>query len=148
MNLSKNFPLEEMIHSQDAVRAGLKNFPNAAQIESLTALCVNVLEPLRERVKKPIIVSSGFRSVTINRRIGGSKTSQHTKGEAADFRINGMTTSDIVKLIIKMGLPFDQVIEEFGSWVHVSHKKVGPQRGQALRARRIAGKTVYQPFEG
>lgn len=146
MKLTDHFTLEELTLSQEAAREGLKNIPNELQIEALTKLCETVMEPLRSRVKRPILVSSGFRSPTINRRIGGSDRSQHCKGEAIDFNISGMTTTDVVKLIIKMGLPFDQLIEEFGSWVHVSHSRTGPQRGQVLKARRIGGKTQYQPF--
>jgi uncharacterized protein YcbK (DUF882 family) len=145
MNLSKNFTLAELTISQEAARSGLKNQPNADQIESLSLLCENVLQPLRDRVKKPLVVSSGFRSVTINRRIGGSDSSQHCKGQAVDFTIPGMTVADTVALIRKMNLPFDQLIEEFGQWVHVSY---GPRnRKQVLKARHVGGKTVYSPME-
>lgn len=144
--LTNHFTLEELTVSQEAIRSGLKNAPNALQITALTKLCECVLEPLRVRVRKPVLVSSGFRSRTVNQRIGGSNKSQHCKGEAADFNINGMTPDQVVRLIIGMKLPFDQLIEEFGSWVHVSHSRTGPQRGQVLKARRIGGKTVYQPF--
>ena len=144
MNLSKNFTLDEMTVSQEAVRSGLKNQPDEDQIENLERLCTYILQPLRDRVKKPVVVSSGFRSVTVNRRIGGSQSSQHCKGQAADFTIPGMKVDDIVSIIIKMGLPFDQVISEFGSWVHVSY---GPKRRQqALKAYREGGKTLYKPF--
>lgn len=144
MKLSKNFILDEFTVSQEAARSGIKNKPNATQIESLRLLCENVLQPLRDRVKRPIVVSSGFRSVTINRRIGGSATSQHCKGQAADFTIPGMSIADTVSLIKKMGLPVDQCIDEFSSWVHVSY---GPRhRKQFLKARHIGGKTQYQPL--
>lgn len=133
-----------MTVSQEAVRNGLKNVPNALQIEGLRHLCKNVLEPLRERVKRPIIVSSGFRSTTINRRIGGSSKSQHCRGEAADFTIPGMTVKEVVTLMRAMSLPFDQLIDEFGAWVHVSHSRTGKQRHQVLAARRTGGKTEYQ----
>lgn len=144
MNLSKNFTLAELTVSQEAARSGLKNIPTTEQIAALRLLCENVLQPLRDRVKKPIVVSSGFRSVTLNRRIGGSATSQHCKGQAADFSIPGMSIADTVALIRKMGLPADQVIDEFGAWVHVSY---GPRhRKEFLKARRVGGKTVYQPL--
>lgn len=144
MNLSKNFTLAELTVSQEAARSGLKNIPTTEQIAALRLLCENVLQPLRDRVKKPIVVSSGFRSVTLNRRIGGSATSQHCKGQAADFSIPGMSIADTVALIRKMGLPADQVIDEFGAWVHVSY---GPRRRQQfLKARYIGGRTVYQPL--
>lgn len=144
MNLSPHFTLAELTISQEAARAGLRNAPDIVQIDNLRALCVNVLEPLRARVKKPVVVTSGFRSVSVNRRIGGSRCSQHTRGEAADIIVPGMDSVDVFKLIRAMKLPFDQVIEEFGRWVHVSHKRLGPQRGSVLVAYSRAGETVYQ----
>jgi uncharacterized protein YcbK (DUF882 family) len=142
MNLTKNFTLDELTVSQEAARSGIKNKPNGTQIESLRILCENVLQPLRDRVKRPVVVSSGFRSITINRRIGGAATSQHCKGQAADFTIPGMSIADIVALIKKMDLPVDQCIDEFGAWVHVSY---GPRhRKQFLKVRYIGGKPSYQ----
>lgn len=144
MTLSEHFTLTEMTVSQEAARSGLKNAPDALQIESLRHLCKNVLEPLRVRVKRPVVVSSGFRSATINRRIGGSARSQHCRGEAADFTIPGMSVGDVVALIRAMKLPFDQLIDEFGAWVHVSHSRTGKQRGQVMTARHVGGKTEYR----
>jgi uncharacterized protein YcbK (DUF882 family) len=144
MNLSKNFTLAELTVSQEAARSGLLNKPDKDQIEALRLLCENVLQPLRDRVRKPIVVSSGFRSVTINRRIGGAPTSQHCKGQAADFSIPGMTIADTVELIRKMGLPFDQLISE-GTWIHVSY---GPRhRRQVLNAKFVNGKAEYAPLK-
>jgi len=144
VNLSPNFTLEELTVSQEAAREGLRNDPDIVQIDNLRALCLNVLEPLRARVRKPIVVTSGFRSVTLNRRIGGTRASQHTRGEAADIIVPGMDPVDLFQLVRAMKLPFDQVIEEFGRWVHVSHKRLGPQRGSVLVAYRKAGETIYQ----
>lgn len=141
MNLSPHFTLEELTISQAAARSGSRNVPTAPQVESLTHLCMNVLEPLRGRVMGPIIVSSGFRSVSVNRRIGGSAKSQHCKGEAVDFTINGRTPDEIVKLMVSMKLPYDQLISEFGKWVHVSYSP--RHRRQVLRARRLGGEVVY-----
>jgi len=146
MTLSKNFSLAEMTVSQEAARSGLKNTPDPLQTESLRQLCQNVLQPLRDRVRKPIVVNSGFRSPSVNRRIGGSAKSQHCRGEAADILIPGIKIPDLVILIRKLGLPVDQCIEEFGAWVHVSHSRNGPQRGQYLKARLVGGKTVYSPL--
>ena len=86
-------------------------------------------------------MSSGFRSKQVNRLVGGADASQHTFGEAADITIPGLTNDQIVEAIRKAKLPYDQLIEEFGSWVHVSY---GPRnRRQVLRARKVNGKTVY-----
>lgn len=142
MNLSPHFTLDEMTVSQEAVRSGLRNKPDATQIEALRALCAHVLEPLRARVKRPIVVSSGYRSKSVNARIGGSTSSQHCKGEAADIIVPGMETADVVELIRAMRLPFDQVIDEFDRWVHVSH--ASGNRGEVLVASRRAGQTHYR----
>lgn len=142
--LSPHFTLDELTVSQEAARDGLRNMPAIEQIDALRALCLHILEPLRERLKQPITVNSGFRSVTVNRRIGGSSSSQHCKGQAADIRVNGLMPKEIVGIIRAMELPVDQCIEEFGRWVHVSY---GPRnRRQFLKARRVNGKTEYTPI--
>lgn len=141
MKLGEYFTLEEMLHSQAATRAGISNQPDKAQTEALKNLVANVLDPLRRFVGRPIVVSSGFRSKQVNRLVGGADTSQHTFGEAADITIPGLTNDQIIEAIRKAKLPYDQLIEEFGSWVHVSY---GPRnRRQVLRARKVNGKTVY-----
>lgn len=144
MKLSEHFTLEEFTVSQEAVRSGLKNDPDARQTDNLRALCENVLEPLRARVKRPIVISSGFRSKSVNRRVGGSATSQHCKGEAADILVPGMDTVDVVDLIRAMKLPFDQMIDEFSRWVHVSHSLAAGNRGEVLMAYRAGGQTHYR----
>lgn len=143
MKLSPHFTLAEMTISQAASRKGLNNTPTALQVESLRLLCTNVIEPLRVAVRRPIIISSGYRSVTVNKRIGGSPKSQHCRGEAVDFTIPGMSVAEVVALIRKMELPVDQCIDEFSAWVHCSHATTGKQRGQYLTARRIDRKVVY-----
>lgn len=142
MKLTDHFTLAEMTVSQEAARSGLKNVPSAAQVESLRLLCENVLEPLRVRLKRPVVVNSGFRSSTVNRRIGGAANSQHCKGQAADIIVPGMSVAEVVARIRKMALPFDQLLDEYGQWVHVSY---GPRhRRQTLIARHEGGKTVWR----
>lgn len=143
MNLTDHFTLDELTVSQEAARSGLSNKPNAEQVERLRALCESVLEPLRLRVKRPVIVTSGFRSPSINRRIGGAPRSQHTRGEAADIIVPGLNPAEVVEIIRAMRLPFDQVIEEFG-WVHVSHSRANGNRGEVLAASREGGRTQYR----
>lgn len=145
MNLSKNFTLHELTVSQEAARSGLRNKPNAEQVERLRRLCEAVLQPLREMIGRPVVVTSGYRSPTINRRIGGSPASQHCRGEAADIIVPGAAPDKVVALIRTLDLPVDQCIDEFGAWVHVSH---GPrQRRQYLVARKVAGETIYKPLK-
>lgn len=142
MKIGKYFTLEELTRSQAASRNGISNQPNNVQLDALKALVRNVLDPLREAVGRPVNVNSGFRNEAVNRLVGGSKTSQHRFGEAADIVVPGMSVTAVIQIMRDLKLPFDQVIDEFGSWVHVSY---GPrQRRQALKARRdSSGKTVY-----
>lgn len=151
VKLSKYFTLSEMTRSEAALRGGFDNTPGAEETANLTALCQNVLDPLREAKGKPIRVNSGFRGAEANRAVGGSSTSQHCKGEASDIEIDGYDNKKLAQDIIEMKLPFDQIILEFyvpgdpnSGWVHVSHKRGGKQRGEVLSAVREGGKTVYK----
>lgn len=127
MNLSEHFTLEEMTRSDTYTRLGKANSPSPAAVNSLTALCKNILEPLRAAIGKPITIRSGFRCEGLNLLVGGAQTSQHLYGQAADITINGVS-NDVVWNYIKDMLPFDQVIAEHLSasngakgWVHVSY---------------------------
>jgi len=141
MNLSKNFTLLELTHSQEATRAGLDNTPTTEHIKSLNLLCANILQPLRDRVARPIVISSGYRSVNLNRLIGGSIVSQHTIGQAADFTIPSISVEEVISIIRELKLPVDQCINEFQQWVHISHRH---NRGQFLAARKKDHKTIYK----
>lgn len=142
---SKYFTLNEMTASHVAKRKGISNKPTEAVKANLQALVTNVLDPLREEWGAPIIVTSGYRSPRLNAAVGGAVRSQHTLGQAADIR----TVSDrpeenkkLRDLLIKLNLPYDQVIDEFGcDWIHVSHRE--NNRGQLLSARRVKGRTIY-----
>jgi hypothetical protein len=144
MQLSKNFALNEMLFSRTAAMYGIKNLPNEQQIEALRQLCVRVLQPLRDHLKVPVVVTSGFRSPAVNKRIKGSPTSQHMKGEAADIYVPGMPTDVLMDKIRSLHLPFDQLIDEFDSWVHVSHAMGGQQRKMVMQAYRESGKILYR----
>lgn len=141
MRLSKNFTLDEFLLSQTAARHGIDNTPNADQIENMRELCETCLQPLRDRTKKPIFISSGFRSWDLNSLIGGSKTSSHLSGNAADFTVAGMTPLEVCNLILKMELPYDQCIHEFGRWVHLGASDSA--RREELTAYRQDDKTKY-----
>lgn len=142
MNLTPHFTLEEMILSQIAVRSGIANTPSKRQITSLTRLCENVLEPLRKLLGKPIHISSGFRNPKVNSLVGGSSTSQHMRGEAADITVKGMTPQQLFEFIRATDLPYDQLIQEFDGWVHASYGT--RRRGQDLYARKNpTNKTIY-----
>lgn len=145
MNLTEHFTLEEMTRSEYAIRHGIENKPDWNATENLTALCTS-LEHLRTLLGKGINITSGFRSIEVNRGIGGVDSSQHTVGQAADVNVTGMTTEELyqfVKESVKSGkFQVDQCIQEFDSWVHISFNLRG-NRGQFLRAVKQNGKTVY-----
>ena len=144
MNLSAHVTLKEFQASGLATLRNLNNEMSESQIASAKLLCENVFEPLRLYLNTPIKISSGFRSVQLNKMIGGSATSQHTKGEAMDLQINAKGFN-----FIKDKLMFDQLIWEFGndeqpSWVHVSFSS--RNRKQVLKASKKNGKTIYTNF--
>ena len=150
MNLSLHFTLEEMIKSQAGDRAGIDNLPPPACREALRALCLHVLEPIRERFG-PVIITSGYRGPELNRIVGSSSSSQHPKGEAADIEVPGMANADLARWIEKH-LEYDQLILECykpgipsSGWVHVSYKAHTPNRKQELTATVVNGKMVYTP---
>ena len=137
MKLTPHFTLDEMVKSQTALRLGLDNTPDTDEMESLLALCENVLEPVRVHWDKPVVVNSGFRSLPVNRAIGSRDSSQHAKGEAADIEIPGIDNL-VLYYWIAEELDFDQLILEFyngepsSGWVHVSY--VGLEnRNETLR---------------
>ncbi|MAY20327.1 MAG: hypothetical protein CL955_06885 [Erythrobacteraceae bacterium] len=139
--LSKHFALHEFTRSQTASRRDIDNRPGEAEIAALRLLCHKVLEPVREHFDRPVRISSGYRSPALNRAIGGSRTSQHCKGEAADFEIAGISNIEVCRWMEKH-LNYDQLILEFytpgqpnSGWVHVSYRQ--PYRNQELTARRV-----------
>lgn len=125
MKLSKNFHLSEFIKSPTASRKGINNMPGALQIQRISLLTKNVLQPIRDHYNLPLIISSGYRSPALNRAVGGAKNSQHMSGEAADFDIPGIDNYELAKWIEKE-LNYDQLILEYyyggnSGWVHVGY---------------------------
>ena len=110
MYLSKHFTLDELTKSATATRKGIDNTPNEQALKNLQDLVVNVLEPLRVHYGRPIIITSGFRCEKLNKAVGGSPTSQHVLGQAADIRSvsdQRCDNKELFDMIIEMGLPFD-----------------------------------------
>ncbi len=138
MNLSAFFSLEELTHSDTAKREGIANQPSPDQIEQLRTLAKNVLDPLREAAQCALRVTSGYRGPALNARVGGSATSQHSLGQAADLQATKMSALQLFQTAIRAGLPFDQLIYEAQNatvkWVHVSHA-AGKNRGEIRVAR-------------
>ena len=137
--LSASFSLQQMLNSRTANQKGITEqyTPSNETISNLRALCSQLLEPLRAKIGKPVIITSGYRCPRLNAVVGGVNTSnnvsQHTKGEAADTYVEGMTIEEWYQFIKTSGLAFDQLIQEFDSWAHVSFNAGGIQRGQCLR---------------
>lgn len=150
MNLAPNFTLQEMLKSELGSRLNIPNEPTQEQIDNLTQLAQKVLQPVRDAFKRGVKVNSGFRSVELNKAVGGSPTSDHTKGMAADIEIPSVSNHTVAKWI-QDNLNFTQVILEFympgvpdSGWVHVSYDPKNLKK-QALTATRRNGKTVYLP---
>ena len=129
MKLSGHFSLAELTKSQTATRKGIDNKPTLEHIENLTELCVQILEPTRRNFGKPMVITSGYRSEELCEAIGSRTTSQHAKGQAADFEMFGVDNKELAKYI-KNNLVFDQLILEFynpddpsSGWVHCSYSK-------------------------
>ena len=146
MKLSEHLSLSEVIRSESAKRNGISNMPTAEHIENFKILAAKVFEPIREHFGVPIRISSGYRSAELNKCVNGSATSQHSSGEAIDIDQDYTTiTNKQVFNYIKDNLVFDQLINEFDySWVHVSYKANGKQRGEVLEAYKVGKVTKYR----
>ena len=145
MKFTENFSLHELTFSPTATKKGIHNKPTAEHTENLRLLCEKVLQPVRDHINSTVTVSSGYRSPELNSLIGGSKTSQHCFGNAADVQVEERNHE--IFSFIKEKLDFDQLIWEFGtdaepSWVHVSYVQ-GKNRKQVLKAIKVNGKTQY-----
>jgi hypothetical protein len=119
VKLSPNFTLAELTHSETAERLGLDNTPDEKVKANLVRLA-RILEEVRRVLGRPIMVNSAYRSLAVNKAIGSKPTSQHCLGCAADIRVPGLTPNDVVNLVVKSNIEYDQLIREFDSWVHIS----------------------------
>jgi len=151
MKLSNNFSLKELTASQTAERKGIDNTPSAEHQENLKSLCTNVLQPIRDHFSRVVTISSGYRSPELCVAIGSKTTSQHAKGEAADFEIFGVSNKELADWI-HYNTQYDQLILEYwkesdpnSGWVHCSYSQ-GKNRRQYLRAYKDEGKTKYEPI--
>lgn len=137
MFLTPHFTLAEMTASQVASREGIDNVPDSRAIANLVETCRS-LETVRTLVSRPILVSSGYRSEVLNRRIGGSRSSAHINGLAADIIAVSLTPRDLARRIMDSDLSFDQLIFEFDGWVHLGFAE-GRQRREVLTIRKGTG---------
>jgi hypothetical protein len=148
MNLTINFTLNELTQSETALRKGLDNAPTQDVISALQTLAVNVLQPVRDHYGRGVKVNSGYRSPEVNASVGGSKTSDHCKGFAADIEIPGVPNKELA-LYIRDNLEYTQLILEAytegvpdSGWVHVSYDPTNLKK-QVMTAKFVNGKAVY-----
>lgn len=120
MKLTKNFELKEFTSSPTAKKYNISNSPSELVIENLKSLCEYILQPIRDKVEKPVEINSGYRCLELNKKVGGVPTSQHVMGCACDFKIDGMTSYEIAEVVLELNLPFDQLIL-YPTFVHVSY---------------------------
>ncbi len=148
MNLTTNFTLQELTKSETALRKNMPNVPTEADIANMKLLAEKVLQPLRDHYGVGIKVNSGYRSPDVNAAVGGSRTSDHCKGQAADIEIPGIANA-VLAQYIKDSLQYTQLILEFytpgipdSGWVHVSYD-ANNLKCQTLTATKKDGKTAY-----
>ena len=152
MKLTQNFSLNELTKSQTAERKGIDNTPSTEHQENLKSLCEMILQPIRDHFGQVVSVSSGYRSPELCTAIGSKITSQHARGEAADFEIFGVSNKELADYI-DQNLDYDQLILEYwkgdnepnSGWVHCSYTD-GNNRKQYLRAYKENGSTKYEPI--
>lgn len=160
--ISPHLTYYEVIKSVTAIKKGIDNEPDHEALENIKLLATHVFEPLREivsterGVSTPLRITSCFRSIELNKAIGGSSKSDHCYGKAMDIDIDGIYQKDDLMnadlfYIIEEQLPFDQLIWEFGdddnpSWVHVGYRSPTKNRASILRAKSVRGRTTYEPF--
>ena len=148
MNLSENFTLKEYTKSSTATRNDISNHPDDAGIAKAVLLFKNVVQPVRNKFGRTVI-TSGYRSSALNRIIGGADTSQHTKCEAVDIEVPGVSNYEVAAWI-RDNLDYDQLILEFytpgipdSGWVHVSYTESQANRKSTLTAVKESGRTKY-----
>lgn len=148
MNISEHISLKEALRSNTAKRLGIDNMPDNETLVTMQVTAQHVFEPLRNHFNEPIYISSFYRSPELNKAIGGSKKSQHCKGEAIDIDDVYSKAKNVDFFnYIKERLEFDQLIWEFGDdeqpdWVHVSYN-LGKNRMRILKAVKQNGRTQY-----
>jgi len=148
--LTANFSLHELTKSETALRMGLDNTPGPVETEYLKILAERVLQPIRDHYGKGVKVNSGYRSPESNAAVGGSRTSDHCKGQAADIEIPGVPNAEFAQWSMD-NLDYTQLILGFytpgipdSGWVHVSYDPDNLKK-QELTAMKVAGKTQYVP---
>lgn len=127
-----NFTIMELVKSNIAKKNKIDNAPDSQSLKYMLELIKYCLQPIRDKLGKPMIITSGYRCKELNKKVGGVPTSQHCKGQAVDFYVKDMSIQQVVDFIKKSGVEFDQLINEYSKWVHISFVK-GRNRKQVLK---------------
>ncbi len=126
-----NFKMSELIYSKTALENKIYNMPRLDELDNLLELIINVLQPIREHFNSEVIINSGYRNQKLNAIVNGAKNSQHLKGQASDFTVKNHTIDEVINWI-KDNLVFDQLINEYDKWIHVSYNSRGINRKEVL----------------
>ena len=128
-----NFTMSELLHSDIAEKYNISNIPDKKSLDNMLILILECLQPIRNYINRPMIISSGYRSPRLNGHplIQGKQDSQHITGQAVDFTVKGLTPKQIIEKVIASGVEYDQLINEHNIWVHISYNK-GKNRKQVL----------------
>ncbi len=129
--MTLNFKISELIQSDTAIKHNINNMPDINSLDCMLDLIHYVLQPLCDKLGKPIIITSGYRCSEVNKLVGGASSSQHVRGQAADIVVNGLTPSQLCNYIMRSGIEYDQLINEYNQWTHISFCK-GKNRKHTL----------------
>ncbi len=129
-----NFKMSELIYSKTALKNQIYNMPRLDELDNLLDLMTNVLQPIREHFNSEVNIHSGYRNEKLNQLVNGAKNSQHLKGQAADFTVKNHSIDEVIDWIRK-NLVYDQLINEYDKWIHVSYNSKGVNRGEFLHLK-------------
>ena len=118
-----NFSISELTKSETANLHNINNMPDINSLDNMLDLIYYVLQPIRDRLKKPMVITSGYRCKRVNELLNGSKTSQHLKGQAVDFIVPNMAVDEVIQFIRNSYIQYDQLINEYNKWIHISFDK-------------------------
>ena len=127
-----NFSISELISSDIAKKNNIYNFPSEKELNNILELIFYCLQPIRNLIQKPMFITSGYRCKKLNELVNGAKNSSHLRGCAVDFIVKEIPIKDIVEIISNSNIPFDELINEYDKWVHISFVK-GKNRRKILK---------------
>ncbi len=128
MKTELNFTISELTKSDIAIKYNINNMPDIKSLDNLLDLIFYCLQPIRTALNEPMIITSGYRNPKVNKLAKGTINSQHLKGQAADFYVKKMGVNKVIEIIRKSQIEFDQLINEYDKWVHISFNKNNNRR--------------------